>query len=199
MTDVKSLNPQLNDFFSRQLRKGERILWSGQPDLSIVFSKADIVLVPASALWAGMAIFFSSELVSAARANSSYVPLVIFFAVPFTLMAFHATLGRFVLRRCVKSRTYYLLTDQRVLALGRMFGDSAHETFLDDIDQVTTVRTWRGAGSLWFGKAPGWLLFLGTSVFDFPNSLAEGIGPVAFYDLRDADQVYSLVAELKSK
>ena len=194
---MQSLNPQLNDYFARQLGKGEEVRWSGQPDLSMVFSKADFLLIPASLLWAGMAIYISSEIISAAKANSSYVPLVIFFAVPFTLMAFHATLGRFVLRRWMKSRMYYLVTDQRALALTRAFGDSTHEAFLDDIDRIRVVRTRRGAGSIWFGNAPWWLVFLGTSAFDFPSVLAESMGPVAFYDLRDVDRVHDLVAALR--
>jgi len=189
---------RLNDFIGRQLVKGEEVLWSGQPDPSMVFSKADVVLIPAGVLWAAMAIFFSAEILSASKADSSDAPLIVFFAVPFTLLAFHATLGRFVFRRWVKSRTHYVVTNERVLALSRVFGDNVHAWFLDEIDQLTTVKSKRGAGSIWFGEAPWWLVFLGSSVLDAPAALPGNLGPVVFYDLRDVNRVYDLVNELRS-
>lgn len=41
-----------------ELVTGESILWTGQPDTSIVFHKDDLYLIPFSLLWGGFAIFW---------------------------------------------------------------------------------------------------------------------------------------------
>jgi hypothetical protein len=112
-----------------QLHKGEEVLWSGEPDTRMVFSTGDIALVPASPLWAAMAVYFSAELLAAASIDSTAAPFVLFFAVPFTLMAFYATVGRFVFRRWVKSRTHYAVTNERVMDLTRIFGETSRPRF----------------------------------------------------------------------
>lgn len=182
-----------------QLRKGEEVLWSGRPDRAVVFSAGDLILVPASLLWSAMALSFAIPMLSAARTGADAVPFVVFFAVPFILMAFYFTVGRLIFRLWVKSRTQYLVTNERVLALSRLFGNNVHASFLDEISEVHGVRSMRGTGTLWFGDAPRWMVILGSSALDSPFQLPGTLGPVVFYDIREADRVRQLVTKAESR
>jgi len=45
------MNGQFYEVFKEELLKDEKILWSGQPETSVLFTSADIFLVPFSLLW----------------------------------------------------------------------------------------------------------------------------------------------------
>ena len=47
----------MNELLNDELLKDEQILWSGQPETSVVFTNADI-FVPFSLLWGGFAVFW---------------------------------------------------------------------------------------------------------------------------------------------
>ncbi len=44
--------------FQPELLKDEKILWSGQPETKVLFTRADVFLAPFSVLWGGFAIFW---------------------------------------------------------------------------------------------------------------------------------------------
>ena len=175
------------------------MLWNGQPELAAVFGKGDLVLVPASLLWSAMALSFAVPMFSAALNVGAALPFVVFFAAPFTIMAFYAIIGRLIFRMWVKSRTHYLVTDERVLAVTRIFSSNVHASFLDEISEVRSVRSLRGTETLWFGDAPWWKMFLGACVLDSPFPLPGGTGPVAFYDVRKAGEVRELIKDAVSR
>jgi len=187
----------LNDFVGTELQQGERVHWSGQPALAAIFSKGDLVLVPASLLWSAMALSFAVPMLLALRDDADALPFAVFFAVPFGVMAFYAIIGRLLFRLWVKSRTHYLVTDERVLALSRLFGTNVQATFLDDIGPLKSVGSTRSTETIWFGDAPWWMIFLGSSLLDSPLPLPGGPGPVVFYDVREAARVRELVADLR--
>lgn len=182
-----------------ELLKGERVLWSAQPNLTAVFCRGDLFLVPASLLWSAMALSFAVPMLWAAvNGAEAALPFVVFFAAPFTGMAFYAMIGRLVFRMLVKSRTHYFVTDERVLAMTRLMGSTVHASFLDEITGVTSMPSTRGAETIWFGEPPWWKKLLGACALDSPIPFAWNTGPVAFYDIRDADQVRQLVRAANS-
>lgn len=189
----------MNNFIGRELRKGEEVLWSGHPDRAAFLSKGDIILVPASLLWSAMALSFAIPMLSAVRTDNDVLPFVLFFAIPFAVMAVYCMFGRFAFRLWVKSRTHYLVTNERVVALSKVFGNNVHASFIDEIGLVNSVRSMRGAGSIWFGDAPWWMINLGSSALDSPVPLPGGPGPVVFYDIRGANEVRELITELRSR
>lgn len=190
---------RLNDFVGRELYKGERVLWSGQPERAAIFSKGDLVLVPASAIWSAMALSFAIPMLAALREDADALPFVVFFAVPFTLMAFYAIVGRLIFRLWAKGRIHYLVTNERVLAVSKLFGTNVQASFLDEISEVKTAGSMSGTRSIWFGEPPWWMILLGSSVLDSALPWPGGPGPVAFYDIRQSERVRELVTDVESR
>src|SRR2546425_12222971 len=111
----------MDDFSLRQrlqgeLLAGERILWVGQPDPSILLSRADIFLIPFSVMWGGFTLVFAVIIIAGFTGNpsgGSVFPLL--WAVPFLAAGQYLIWGRLVYKRWQKRRTYYAITTQRVL------------------------------------------------------------------------------------
>ena len=75
--------------FSSDLLPNEKIIWTGQPDKSVIFSPIDIFLVPFSLAWGGFAVFWElSALGVTNQRNLSHNPPAFFalFGVPFVVI-----------------------------------------------------------------------------------------------------------------
>jgi hypothetical protein len=92
-----------------QLR-GEPLLWSGRPDPNVLFARTDLLLVPFTLLWGGIAIFWN---VMAWRGHAP-----VFFrlwGIPFLLVGVYLIAGRFLVKRNRKRGLEYALTRSRAL------------------------------------------------------------------------------------
>lgn len=96
----------------RVLQPGEQLLWAGEPDPAVRFTKADTFLVPFSILWAGFSVFWEAGVLS-----SGGPPFFAVWGIPFLAMGFYVTIGRFIWKAHRKRRTTYLLTDRRAAVL----------------------------------------------------------------------------------
>ncbi|MBN2076978.1 MAG: hypothetical protein JW762_15650 [Dehalococcoidales bacterium] len=178
----------------------EKILWSGRPDPGMHFTLIDLFLVPFSVLWGGFAIYFElSGLLSEADQGNIDIESVLF-GIPFVLVGIYLMFGRFIYKRWRKQRTYYAITNRRILALYTAFG----KHFLElDINTVTDVNmhVWAdGKGYLIFNE--GKSSFYGRD--QFPRNTGMDIFsyykyPLALYDMPNANEVYRLIVDTKSK
>lgn len=96
----------------RLLRPGERLLWAGEPDPTVRFTKADRFLIPFSVLWAGFSVFWEAGVLS-----SGGSPFFAVWGLPFVAMGFYITIGRFIWKARRKRQTTYVLTDRRAAIL----------------------------------------------------------------------------------
>lgn len=95
-----------------RLAVDEYIVWTGHPDPAVVFGPQDLLLVPFSVLWAGFAVFWELGVVS------SGAPLFFrLWGVPFVLIGAYITVGRFFVKRWTASRSTYVLTNRRAVAV----------------------------------------------------------------------------------
>jgi len=69
----------MNELFQEDLLKDEKILWTGQPETTVLFSGADVFLVPFSLLWGGFAIFWELSVLFMKGKSGEGAP--IFFAL----------------------------------------------------------------------------------------------------------------------
>jgi len=179
-----------------ELMSGESLLWAGQPNPKVIFHSDDWTMIPFSLLWGGFAIFWEAAVLGIWGHSQHHAPA--FFAlwgVPFVLIGQYMIWGRFLYDAWIKRRTYYAVTDKRVLVLqeGRK-----RKTSFTYIDAIPTIEREGGqTGTLWFGqkypivagrgqKARGWSRF---NVGNVP----------VFADVDDMDSVYRLVVDLRGR
>ena len=115
-----------------ELDPDERLIWSGSPAQGIKFRGSDIFMIPFSLLWGGFAIFWEY---SAIRGGA---PL--FFAlwgVPFVIVGLHMIFGRFVIDAKIREKTFYGLTDERVLIVSGLFKKKIKSLSLRTLDDVS--------------------------------------------------------------
>lgn len=92
------------------LRSGETLHWTSRPDPKVLFSKADVFLVPFSLLWGGFAIFWEYQVLT-----GDAPALFALFGIPFVLIGLYMIVGRFIYKSRRKRTTVYGLTDSRAI------------------------------------------------------------------------------------
>jgi hypothetical protein len=102
------------------LRPGERLLWCGRPDPSVVFVPTDIIAVPFTLVWLGIALAWEGV------ARSISAPLAFrLVGVPFLLIGAYLVAGRFITRWVRRRRTIYGITGDRIIVqTGRSFRET---------------------------------------------------------------------------
>jgi len=178
------------EVFQNDLLKNERILWAGQPDPKALFTTGDIFWVPFSILWGGFFIFFG---IAGWRTGWFFI----IFSLPFFLIGLYAIFGRFLYKIWKKKRTYYAVTDRRVLILTALFSRSLQAVYIDTIPSIhKSVRF--GRGTITFGNRSFWSsMYANTGMGFFGWGYGKEVP--TFYDIKDVDKVFDLVNELRNK
>ena len=155
------VDPDIQATFQRELTSGERILWTGRPDPSRLFTRSDLFLVPFTLLWAWFSIgFFTQEF---ARSPADPVSRVI--APLFAVVGLYALVGRFLYLRYRKRRTCYSVTSRRVLILTEALRRSLVATQIRQIPVIQKTIRSDGSGSLRFGAGNPYLeMWMGTGL-----------------------------------
>src|SRR5579862_2671126 len=96
--------------FSAHLQAGEKLLWSGRPRQGLLLTARDWLLVPFSLFWGGFVLFW--ETAATVHPGASFFPL---FGLPFAVIGAYLIVGRFIVDAWLRSRTYYAVTNQRII------------------------------------------------------------------------------------
>jgi hypothetical protein len=129
-----------------ELGRGERLLWSGRPRQGVRLRASDGFMVPFSLLWGGFAIFWEAM---ALRQSKS--PLFVLWGIPFVLIGIYLIVGRFFVDSYQRARTYYGVTDQRVLILSGLFTRRTTSIALQNLGEVSVAERSDRSGSIVFG------------------------------------------------
>jgi hypothetical protein len=208
----------LQEHLRSELQPDEELLWSGQPDPRVLFSKADRFLVPFSLLWGGFALFWEGWVIysllqgETKSGNGGDLRFFAVFGLFFVAFGLYLMVGRFLAKRMQKSRTYYGVTNERLLTVCTLMGRRTQEIGLSSISSINKQVGSSGTDSLRFdehretgrglSKLVNW--FDTRRQQDYGNTGLDLVGfrsddwPLAFYDIHDANEVEALVAELRS-
>lgn len=180
------------------LLSGETIKWTGQPDLSVLFDNADLVLIPFSLFWVGFMIFWEIDALFGEHGSSDRIFMALS-GLPFTLIGQYLLWGRFVYKAWKKKRTYYAITNMRVLIVVQWArGKSLHAVYLKDILAANKSVGRNGIGTLVFATSIRETRQWGNFGMGWSRRTQEPAAP-AFYDVREANTVYELVNRLRNE
>jgi hypothetical protein len=184
------------------LRPGEQLLWCGRPDPAVVFAAADIIAIPFSIIWLGIAIAWEAG-VRAAGAPAGFRD----FGIPFVLIGIYLLAGRYVTRWFRKRKTVYGITTERVLI---QVGSSFRESPVKGGSMaVRRRRSGRHATVVFepFGSyyeyRPGTMTGppigdSGVPTMSGPTRTRVAPGAVTFADVADADALLTAINQAKA-
>ena len=191
-TSISRLPAEKRSAAERFLQGGEQLLWAGEPDPKVRFTKADTFLVPFSILWAGFAVLWEIA------ASSSGGPVGFsLFGIPFVALGCYITFGRFIVKARRKRGTTYVLTDYRALVLGSG-GHIAETQWRNAPKQISRHRDGRHV-DVTFDTPPSSSLLAGSRATIYANSGMEFFtrGPmgVGFFDVEDGKALLAAMGQ----
>ncbi|HTS09095.1 MAG TPA: hypothetical protein VMP68_26250 [Candidatus Eisenbacteria bacterium] len=188
------IDPEASVELQSELVSGENLLWAGRPNRSVIFHSEDGLAIPFSLLWGGFAIFWEAIALGLWPHNSKGPAFfMVIPGIPFVLIGQYLIWGRFLYDGWLKRRTYYGITNRRLIVLQEATRRKSCSLFLNAIP--TVERDGAFTGTIWFGskytttkgqRAQSWSRF---SVRDVP----------VFADLDDAESIYRLILDLSGK
>lgn len=190
-----------------QLVGGESIAWMGRPNPGVVFHKQDLFLIPFSLLWGGFAIFWEGSVAGLwnhGSRNGAWIFGMIW-GIPFVVIGQYLIWGRFFYDYWLKGRTYYAVTNRRVIVLQKSWSQKIVAAYLDSLPALTKEGSDAGPGTLSFAPDTSSFsgFYSGTSSSRRRgggawNSMSIGGSPI-FRDIDNLGYVYRLVSDLRER
>jgi hypothetical protein len=196
---MQQINPDSMTAIQPELTIGESVVWAGQPNGTVFFHKEDAFLIPFSLLWGGFAIFWELGAAGFWGSNSRSGNPWLFgmlWGIPFVLIGQYVIWGRFFYTAWKKKRTYYAITNRRVIVVQNGWNRQMASVYLDSLPTLIKEGRSSGTGTLRFSQAEsmwsgrrGWGAWGGMTVGNVPT----------FVDIDDLDYVYRLISDLREK
>ncbi|WP_158628761.1 PH domain-containing protein [Dyella choica] len=177
---------QTEQILRQELGREERLLWSSMPLQGLRLRTSDAVAIPFSLLWGGFAFFWEYSAVT------SHAPFFfMLWGVPFVLMGLYITVGRFFVDGYLRTRTYYGVTDRRVIIISGFSGKEVKSLNLSGLNDISLKEQPDRSGSITFGASnPIYAMRRGTAWPGVNKQLAPAFDPIA-----EARKVYDVVRE----
>ncbi|OPY28920.1 MAG: hypothetical protein A4E28_01192 [Methanocella sp. PtaU1.Bin125] len=180
------------------LSPGEKVLWSGQPSRKLlVFRREDLFMLPFALFWTGFSLFWELGALSAVSGPDGLNPVALcfpLFGVPFVAIGLYMLFGRFVVEFLARRRTWYALTDRRVVVLTALRDRNVASMPLEKIGRVDITIYRSGRGTLIFEGDSGTGGDGRRSRYAV-NSVMAYSGEPVFDRIEDPKRVYDMVLE----
>jgi hypothetical protein len=139
------------------LAQNEVLLWSGRPRQEIAFRTSDLVLVPLSLLWGGLGMAWGAQQLFMAllllRDDPGLALAVAGSGACFAGVGLMAIAGRFWVDAYRRTRTFYGLTDRRIIIASEALGRSVKSVPLGRLERVWITDWRKGRATLRLGGA----------------------------------------------
>jgi hypothetical protein len=163
-----------------ELGAGERLLWSGQPRRGLRLRIPHPVQSDVGRF---------CPLLGAVRLPGRRALFFRLWGIPFVLVGLYLIVGRFFADAWQRARTYYGITNERVLIVSGLFQKQVKSLALRSLSEVTLSERGDRSGSITFGAVPvmyGWLAGSG-----WPGTGKQL--PPSFDLIENARQVYAQI------
>ena len=172
-----------------ELAGGERLLWSGQPRQGVVFRGSDVFMIPFSLMWGGFAIFWEAGVIM------SGAPLFFtVWGVPFVLVGLYMIFGRFFVDARRRGRTFYGVTDKRVIIVSGALSRKVKSMNLRTLSDLLLSERGDGSGTITFGARHPMDWWLGGTTWPGMPEMSP-----AFELIADARGVYEVIRDAQAK
>ncbi len=128
------------------LHPGERLLWAERPKQGFAVRAVDFWVVPFMLCWSTGVVYSTVSIIKQEGAS----PGLLLFILPFILLGVYMLFGRFWIDARVRSRTYYGVTDQRVLIISGILAKQTRSIYLKELLEMQFTRRSDGTGTLEF-------------------------------------------------
>jgi hypothetical protein len=171
-----------------ELARDERLLWSGMPKQGLRLRASDWFAVPFTLFWFYMVMFGMSPHGIPTDQPPLYMTPQ---GIPFVLVGAYVLAGRFFVDWYQRTRTYYGVTDQRVLILDGVFNRQIKSLTLATLSDLTLKQQSDGSGTITFGPGTSAYSWFGRNSWSGTNSRQAP----AFDMIEDVRKVYALIRE----
>jgi PH (Pleckstrin Homology) domain-containing protein len=180
---VNSPNVVQSNPLRSRLEAGEQILWEGRPvRLSYTFRGSPFVFV-FTLVWLGFALFWEGSVLSFRNAP----PFFVLWGAMFVLFGLYIAVGRFFVAAREADRTWYTVTDRRVIIRTGAFQERTVELSLGSLGNPQLEEGPRGVGTITFGPISPYLAHLGGG---WPGARTNNAALIA---IPDAARVFRLI------
>ncbi|MFA5857513.1 MAG: hypothetical protein WC955_00440 [Elusimicrobiota bacterium] len=206
MVEPNIFEAQINEHavFQDELLERERVVWTGKPDPNIIFGAEDWFMIPFSIFWTGFSLVWEAAACGMFFVNkhsgTNTIPSGIdlftyifpLFGLPFVLIGLYLLFGRFIYKHYLRKKTFYAVTDQRVIIVTTLGNKNMRALELDKIEEISKTVNSTGRGTLVFG--------ISTSFINY-DSRKQQVGGVvqgnSFNDIPDATGVHKEILTLR--
>lgn len=182
----------------RELGKDEKLLWAGQPRQGFTLRTGDAFLIPFSVMWGGFAIFWEvMALTGIPKGEQAPVAIKILFplfGIPFVLVGLYLIFGRFIVDARMRAKTYYGLTNRRVIIVSGLLNRQVQSLDLKGLNEITLSEKNDMSGTIMFGTNPFGIMLMGPTWPGTRSRLAPSFDLIA--NVRD---VYNLIRDAQVK
>lgn len=168
-----------------ELGASEQLLWHGRPKPGLRLRVSDIILIPFSLMWGGFAIFWEFTVFT-----SGAPFFFMLFGIPFVVLGIYLIIGRFFVDAKQRSRTWYGLTNERVIIVSGVLSKSVKSLNIDTLSDVTLTEKAGGEGSIAFGVPLMWATWISGSSSRMRNNIIP-----TFEFIENARPVYELIRQ----
>ena len=186
-----------------ELGSGESLLWAGQPQRKVIFHSRDWFAIPFSLMWGGFAIFWEMGVTGFwGNPESSHTgpSLFVLWGIPFVVIGQYLIWGRFLYVGWKKTRTFYGVTNKRVLVLNAGNNRRVTDAFLSNLDSVSLSTRPDGIGTIEFVPEPEPQSTWGSSrSYRRSNQIDIDLSRLVFFDISDARSVYQVIQSQRER
>jgi hypothetical protein len=132
------------------LDRGERVLWSGQPRLGLMLRGMDAFAIPFAAVWTSIPLFGAVMTLRTPRGDA----FAVLPALLFVVIGLYLLIGRFFVDAAQRRRTFYALTNERILIVSGIWSRDVRSLSLRTLGEVDVSARASGQGTITFGRSP---------------------------------------------